>query len=330
VIGMAALNQQTKTQEVSSVEPGRDRTPQGWDETEPPGTSGTDPVTNGAGFLIYAITAAAVFATTLVNALSAAYDAARRGGVYDPRLPLFWEFSSGVVIVALTPLIDFGVRGIRRHRAWYSKAGWAAATVLLFSALHIAGMVSLRKLALAAFGGSYGFSFAPAELIYEFRKDAVTCFLIGAVFWLSASRRDKDAQQATAAALPASAPPNVLWLRDGPTRIRLEPQDIVMVTSAGNYVEYYLADGRTHLIRGTLAAEEARLAPFGIVRVHRTRLVSLARVSAVQPGPNGDFELSLDTGQTVSGSRRYRSAVVSVVEGASAPAPPPNHSRVQP
>ena len=103
-----------------------------------------------------------------------------------------------------------------------------------------------------------------------------------------------------------------------------------MVTSAGNYVEYCLADGRTHLIRGTLAAEEARLAPFGIVRVHRTRLVSLARVSAVQPGPNGDFELSLDTGQTVSGSRRYRSAVVSVVEGASAPAPPPNHSRVQP
>ena len=161
---MAALNQQTKTQEDSSVEPGRDRTPRGWDETEPPGTSGADPVTNGAGFLIYAITAAAVFATTLVNALSAAYDAARRGGVYDPRLPLFCELSSGVVIVALTPLIDFGVRGIRRHRAWYGKAGWAAATVLLFSALHIAGMVSLRKLALAAFGGSYGFSFAAGRI----------------------------------------------------------------------------------------------------------------------------------------------------------------------
>ena len=92
-----------------------------------------------------------------------------------------------------------------------------------------------------------------------------------------------------------------------------------------------MADGRTHLIRGTLAAEEARLAPYKIVRVHRTRLISLSRVSALQSGPSGDFELTLDTGQTVSGSRRYRSSVVSVVEAASPPAASPNHDgRAQP
>jgi DNA-binding LytR/AlgR family response regulator len=85
------------------------------------------------------------------------------------------------------------------------------------------------------------------------------------------------------------------------------------VTSAGNYVEYRMAGGRTHLIRGTLVAEEARLTPYNIVRVHRTRLVSLARVRAVEPGPSGDFELTLDTGQVVSGSRRYRSALDPVV-----------------
>jgi DNA-binding LytR/AlgR family response regulator len=50
------------------------------------------------------------------------------------------------------------------------------------------------------------------------------------------------------------------------------------------------------------------------VRVHRTRLISLTRVSALQSGPSGDFELTLDTGQVVSGSRRYRSAVESVFE----------------
>jgi cation transport ATPase len=315
---MAALNQHSKTQEDLGVEPGRDRTSEGWDRTQAPGTSGTDRGTNGADWAIYAIIAVVVFATDLVNAFSAAHDAARRGGVYDLGRPLFWELSSGVVIVALVPLIEFAVRRARRDSPWPAKALWAAATVLLFSALHITGMVALRKLALAAFGGSYSFGFSLSEVIYEFRKDVVTCFMLALGFWLSASHRDRTRR--AAAALSASAPPPVLWLRDGPARIRIEPGDIVLVTSAGNYVEYCMADGRTHLIRGTLAAEEARLAPYNIVRVHRTRLISLSRVSALQSGPSGDFELTLDTGQTVSGSRRYRSAVASVVEGALAPA----------
>jgi hypothetical protein len=314
---MAALNQHSKTQADFGVEPGRDRTPQGWDQTEAPGTSGTVGVTNGADWAIYAIIAVVVFATTLVNAFSTAHDVARRGGVYDLGHPLFWELSSGVVILALVPLIEFGVRRVRCDSRWPAKALWAAATVLAFSALHITGMVALRKLALAAFGGSYSFGFSLPEVTYEFRKDVVSCFMLGLGFWLSSSHRDRT--QRPAAALPASAPPPVLWLRDGPARIRVEPGDIVLVTSAGNYVEYGMADGRTHLIRATLAAEEARLAPYRIVRVHRTRLISLSRVSALQTGPSGDFELTLDTGQTVSGSRRYRGAVASVVEGASAP-----------
>jgi DNA-binding LytR/AlgR family response regulator len=152
------------------------------------------------------------------------------------------------------------------------------------------------------------------EQTYEFRKDAVTYVMLGAAFWLAAGRRSQAAERAGAAPLAASARTDVVWLRDGPARIRIEPADIVMVTSAGNYVEYCMAGGRTHLVRGTLAAEEARLSAFNIVRVHRTRLINLARVSALQSGPSGDFELTLDTGQVVSGSRRYRGAVESVVE----------------
>ena len=324
---MAALNQHSKTQADFAVEPGRDRTRPAWDGPEPPGTSGIDRVTSGAGRAIYAIIAVTVFAFALVNALSAAYDAVRRGGSYDLKLPLLWELTSGIVILALAPLIDFGVRAARRQARWPVKALWVAGTLLLFSALHILGMVALRKLALGVSGHSYSFGLATSESIYEFRKDVLTFCLIGLGFWLQKSRLDrgdKATQPLAAEASPASSHP-VLWLRDGPARIRVEPHDIVQVTSAGNYVEYCMADGRTHLIRGTLAAEEARLAPFNIVRVHRTRLISLSRVSALQPGPSGDFELTLDTGQTVPGSRRYRSAVVSVVEAAS-----PNHGRAQP
>ena len=193
---MAALNQHSKTQEDFAVEPGRDRTPPAWDGPASPGTSGIDRVTSGAGRAIYAIIAVVVFAFALVNAFSAAYDAARRGGSYDLKLPLLWELTSGIVIMALAPLIDFGVRRARRDSRWPAKALWAAATVLVFSALHILGMVALRKLALGLSGGSYSFGFSLPEVIYEFRKDIVTCFMLGLGFWLRASRPDKGERDA--------------------------------------------------------------------------------------------------------------------------------------
>jgi DNA-binding LytR/AlgR family response regulator len=64
--------------------------------------------------------------------------------------------------------------------------------------------------------------------------------------------------------------------------------------------------------------------------VHRTRLVNLTRVSGLKTGANGDFELTLDTGQAISGSRRYRGAVSSIEELAANPAPVPNDSRAEP
>ncbi len=87
------------------------------------------------------------------------------------------------------------------------------------------------------------------------------------------------------------------------------PGDIVSVTSAGNYVEYVLTGGRRHLIRATLQAEAERLAAFGLARVHRTRLVNLKRVVALEWGASGDFELRLDTGERIAGSRRFKDAV---------------------
>ena len=65
----------------------------------------------------------------------------------------------------------------------------------------------------------------------------------------------------------------MVWLRDGTTRIRIEPREIVWISSAGNYVEYSLAGGTTHLVRGTLAAAEERAETVQhVARCHRTRL----------------------------------------------------------
>ena len=285
-------------------------------------TSGGKAAKDGLGWPLYAVVAAAVLATGLVNALSAAHDLARNGGAYRLGQPLIWELSSTIVIAALVPAVANAIRRLRmtwQRREWWRFGLLAIATVVTFSAAHIVGMVLLRQIAVAIYGAAYHFDWSPSELAYEFRKDATTCVLFGIVFWLALSRRDGIVARETAASVDRGGTANVpdrLWLRDGATSIRVIPSEVLWLSSAGNYVEYRLADGTTHLIRATLAKEEPRLEPFGIVRVHRTKMVNLHRVVSVVPRASGDFELWLDTNETLTGSRRYRDAIAGLAADA--------------
>lgn len=274
--------------------------------------SATGSVLRPSDRIFYAAVAAISLGIGFVNALSAAQDAVKRGAIYDVRTPLLWEMTSILVIILLAPLLRVAVRTLRRSPAWATRAAIALAAILAFSALHIAGMVTLRKLAMWSVGGSYDFQLSLATIVYELRKDIMTAILIGGAIWLF----DRDGEVMGGAASsrsesPASAPA-ALWLRDGTSRVRISPAEILWINSAGNYIEYDLADGRQHLIRGTLSAAETDLAGFRIVRIHRGRLANLARVTAVAVRPSGDFDLTFDTGHRVQGSRRYRSAVAAL------------------
>jgi hypothetical protein len=302
-------------QERPAVEPVWDQNQAAWDGPTPAGTSGKLFGISGADWLVYGAIAAVALGIGIVNALSKAQDVAWHGGSYDAGTQLLWEMTSFAVIILLAPLLFVTVRRMRHATGWPLRIGLAVAAILVFSSLHIAGMVGLRKLAMLAVGGAYDFHFSAATLLYEFRKDVITCLLIGGSLWLIDSRRETQQSRSVATTAPAAPPaPHLVWLRDGSTRIRIEPGVILWISSAGNYVEYSLAGGRSHLVRGTLAGEEARLTKFNIVRVHRTRLVNLSRVTGLKPGPNGDFELTLDSGQSIAGSRRYRSAISSIEE----------------
>ncbi len=295
------------------VETAGDRSARPRDERPAAGTNGGPPGTSRwripAGWGV----AAVILAGAVVNALSAAHDAERRGAAYDLGLPLFYELTSGIVIIALLPLVRHAVGLLTRPRPWWQLGLITAGTAVTFSGLHILGMVALRVAGAALAGGHYDFAWA-RDLPYEFRKDLLTLAAIGAGFWLLGRLRPPPVPVPVPAPdpEPAAEPPDILWLKDGATSIRVEPRAILTVTSAGNYVEFDLGD-RRHLVRGTLTAEEARLIPFGIVRIHRTRLANLARVVQIEPNTSGDFTLQFDTGTTVTGSRRYREAVGSAL-----------------
>ncbi len=302
-------------QERPRVEPVWDQNQPASDQARTAATSGGLAGVSRSDWLLYGSVPAVALGIGIVNALSIAQDVSRHGGVYDLRTPLLWEMSSVVMIILIAPLLFVTIRRMRQASGWLPRMGLAVAAMIAFSTLHIAGMVGLRKMAMLLIGGSYDFHFSLATVVYEFRKDVITCLLIGGALWLIDSRRaaqQSGPMQTSAWQDLPSVKPHMVWLRDGSSRIRIEPAEILLISSAGNYVEYSLAGGINHLVRGTLAGEEARLKQYNMIRVHRTRLVNLSRVTGFKGGPNGDFELTLDTGQSISGSRRYRQAVASI------------------
>ena len=306
---MAVSKNSIDDTEAPSVETGGDDRPVPGDESRRPVTSGVACGTSGRPFRAYAGIAFITAAFWLVNSLTAADDAVRRGGAYRLGAPMFFEGTSAGVTLALLPLMRRGVALVRAGGSWPAAATRAGAVGVLFALLHILGMVALRKFLYWSLGSSYAFNLA-TEFPYEFRKDILTAALISLAFWsldrpAPAPNRDKSEPRQTR---DDKTPNPNLWLRDGATSIRIDAREIVWVASAGNYVEFSLAAER-HLVRGTLASQEARLLPFGLVRVHRTRLVNLNHAVAVAPRPSGDFVLSMNTGETLIGSRRYRQAV---------------------
>jgi hypothetical protein len=262
----------------------------------------------------YAIVIVLIAISDVVNTFSSARDISwRMGAPHNLWEPALWMLTSGIVVVALLPLARRGALLIRTgaNRPLLVALGLAA-LLLTFSTLHILGMGLLRELAYRLAGWTFSFPWL-GEIPYEFPKDLFAFAAIVVIFWL-AERPTLPAPAGGDELAPDGTehPAPELWLRDGRVSILVTPNEIISVASAGNYVEFQLTGRRNHLIRTTLQAQELRLAPFGIVRVHRSRLVNLKRVVALEWRAAGDFEVRLDSGETYAGSRRFKAAVAAI------------------
>lgn len=219
--------------------------------------------------------------------------------------PWVWEGTSAAALAlliwlpwlaaAIAPpsMLDDGWRGRGRFAAVH------LAVAALYSLLHVGLMVAMRHGVYAALGETYDYGPPLERFVYEFRKDLLSYALFVGVFWAVRSLRE---------ARETPVRPVSFDIRDGARLIRAPLDDILAATSAGNYVEFILADGRRPLMRATLAAVETELARCGFVRTHRGWLINAARMTGLRPEGSGDWTVELGSLEAPL-SRRYAEAL---------------------
>jgi len=89
--------------------------------------------------------------------------------------------------------------------------------------------------------------------------------------------------------------------------------EIDWIEAADYYACLHVA-GKSHLLRRSLSDLEKHLDPELFCRIHRSTIVNLDRVSAIQIGEDGECEVLLKNGVRLRLSKRYRKHMQSLVE----------------
>ena len=129
---------------------------------------------------------------------------------------------------------------------------------------------------------------------------------------ISASRQ---IQKVADDALPADADradPGRLAVRDGRETELVTISEIDWVDAAGDYMCLHVG-GKTHIMRSTMKELLVKLPETDFVRIHRSTIVNIHRVTSVSSLSKGEFRLQLGTETSLKVSRNYRKSIASLL-----------------
>jgi two-component system LytT family response regulator len=118
-----------------------------------------------------------------------------------------------------------------------------------------------------------------------------------------ALRRAKEKLAARAPPEPAEMPRLMVRSAGGEVYVRIP--EIDWVEAADYYVCLHVGS-KSHLLRRSMAELERDLDPHIFCRIHRSTIVNLRQVRALQVDSAGDYEAILESGQKLRVSRRFR------------------------
>ena len=97
---------------------------------------------------------------------------------------------------------------------------------------------------------------------------------------------------------------NRFLVKMGTKTVVVRAGDVNHIEADGNYARLHV-EGRSYLVRETMNRLEHSLDPSAFVRVHRSAIVSIARVREVEPHLGHDYIVRLASGARVRMSRWY-------------------------
>ncbi|MBS0449778.1 MAG: LytTR family transcriptional regulator [Proteobacteria bacterium] len=243
---------------------------------------------------------------------------------------LTWELSSQFSLLALLPAVfaferrfPMDLDHLRQNLPWHLLGS------VVFSLVHVAAMVLIRKAVYAAVDEHYSFGNWLVRWPYEFLKDvrAYALIVLGIRFYrlfmlrlqgearmLDEPEEPASPVQATPQAPPVDAPspgpgaaarPERFLVRKLRREFLINAADIDWVQAQGNYVGLHV-NGHDYLLRATLTDLLGQLDPARYARVHRSYAAHLDRISEIEPLDGGDARLHMRDGSQVPCSRRYR------------------------
>jgi two-component system, LytTR family, response regulator len=96
-----------------------------------------------------------------------------------------------------------------------------------------------------------------------------------------------------------------LSIKNGEQTTFIRVNDVDYIEAAANYVVLH-AGQQNHILRETLTNLEGRLSPKIFLRIHRSFIVNMAKVSGVKPAPRGEHVLALKNGKELPMTRGVR------------------------
>lgn len=235
--------------------------------------------------------------------------------------PIVWESSSTLLMLVLLPAVIWFTGWMPVQ--WSNWRRWLPGYVLasvVFSLVHVAGMVWLRQLAYAWMGESYDFGPLPREALYEYLKDVRSFATIVAIIEVYRFVLRRLQGEASLLGLPDDGlpvepveRPDRFLVRKLGREFLVSASDIEWIQASGNYVNLHVK-GRDYPLRSTIAGIGERLDPRRFVRVQRSYIVNLDQIESMEPLETGDARLHMKGNASIPCSRRFRAGLKERIE----------------
>ncbi|MFT3762316.1 MAG: LytTR family DNA-binding domain-containing protein [Pseudoxanthomonas sp.] len=247
------------------------------------------------------------------NSITTIMDVHKAGLHFADWEPAVWEWSSNLLWIALVwPLVWFTRHFPLHWDTWRRHLPWHLLASVVFSLVHVTGMVGLRVLAYRWMGGHYDFGNWPQGLFYEYLKDVRTFFWWVALIELYRLAVRRLQGEASLLDVPDEGPPlepierpDRFLVRKLGREFLVAANDIEWLQASGNYVNLRVR-GHDYPLRSTIAGIESKLDPARFVRIHRSYIANLDQVASIEPLDTGDARVHMKDGATLPCSRTWR------------------------